>query len=118
MTTPFKIVCLLLVLTFFSCRKNEFANANDKITISFDGKHLNGKEKEKYLDSIFNLLKDQNNDSVTRNLHFKLSTEYYYNKNPKKSLAASLEVLRLSKEVTTKKESQKHFIILATAMEM
>lgn len=109
MTTPFKIVCLLLVLTFFSCRKNEFGNANNKITISFDGKHLTGKEKERYLDSIFTLLKYHNNDSVTRNLHFKLSTEYYYNKNPKKSLAASLEALRLSKEVDDKEGIAKAF---------
>ncbi|OXG09130.1 histidine kinase [Flavobacterium araucananum] len=102
MTTPFKIICLLLVLLFFSCKKTELASSKIKSTISFDDKHLVGKKKEKYLDSIFDLLKTQKNDSVIRNLYFKLSTEYYYNNNLKKTLRASLEAYRLSKEVDDK----------------
>ncbi|WP_291286913.1 tetratricopeptide repeat-containing sensor histidine kinase [Flavobacterium sp.] len=109
MTAPFKIICLFLLLTFFSCRKNEFADSNGKTTISFDDTYLKGEEKEKYLDSIFELLKIQKNDSLTRSLHFKLSTEYYYNKNEKKSLAASLEALRLSIEVDDKEGIAKAF---------
>lgn len=102
MKTPFKTICLLLVLLFFSCKKTEYASSKIKSTISFNDKQLVGKQKEKYLDSIFDLLKTQKNDSVIRNLYFKLSTEYYYNNNPKKTLRASLEAYRLSKEVDDK----------------
>ncbi|MEP6805500.1 MAG: ATP-binding protein [Flavobacterium sp.] len=70
--------------------------------MSFDDKRFGGKKKERYLDSIFDFLKVQKNDSVIRNLYFKLSTQYYYNNNPKKSLKTSLEAYRLSNEVDDK----------------
>lgn len=102
MATPFKIICLLLVLLFFSCKKTEFASSKIKSSISFDDKNLVGKKKEQYLDSIFDLLKTQKNDSVIRNLYFKLSTEYYNNNDLKKTLKASLEAYRLSKDADDK----------------
>ncbi|WP_255373823.1 ATP-binding protein [[Flexibacter] sp. ATCC 35103] len=102
MTTRFKIIFLLLVMMIFSCKKAKFNNSNIKTIISIEDKNLEGEKKEKYLDSIFDLLKIQKNDSVIRNLYFKLSTEYYYNNNLKKSLNASLEVFRLSNEVDDK----------------
>lgn len=108
MATIFKTMCLFLLMMFFSCKKTEFDDSNIKKTISYSDK-LEGKKKEKYLDSIFDLLKIQRNDSVIRNLHFKLSTEYYYNNNLKKSLIASLEALKLSKEVGDKEGIAKAF---------
>ncbi|MCV9927845.1 histidine kinase [Flavobacterium sp. LS1R49] len=102
MKTPFKIISLFLVLIIFSCNKTESSSGEIKTSISLDNKSLVGKRKEKYLDSIFNLLNAKKNDSVIRNLYFRLSTEYYYNKNLNKSLATSLMVLKLSKDVNDK----------------
>lgn len=102
MRTLFKIISLFLVLIIFSCKKNELSSAEIKTTLSFGNRQLGGKKKEKHLDSIFNVLNAKKNDSVIRNLYFKLSTEYYYNKNLKKSLSASLRALKLSKEVSDK----------------
>lgn len=87
------------MLITFSCKKTEPSNSEIKTSISFSNKYLEGSKKEKHLDSIFNLLNVKKNDSVIRNLYFSLSTEYYYNENLNKSLAASLRVLKLSKEV-------------------
>lgn len=109
MTTNFKIICLLLVFLFFSCKKTELASSKITSNISFGDKQLIGKKKENYLDSIFELLKTQKNDSVIRNLYFKLSTEYYYNNNQKKSLRASLKVYKMSNEANDKDDIAKSF---------
>lgn len=109
MTISYKIICLILVLLFFSCKKTELTSSKIKTTLSFDNNHLESKKKEKYLDSIFNVLQVQENDSVIRNFYFKLSTEYYYNNNLKKSLNVSLLVLALSEEVNDKEGMAKAF---------
>ncbi|WP_290965436.1 tetratricopeptide repeat-containing sensor histidine kinase [Flavobacterium sp.] len=71
--------------------------------------NLSPYQKEKYLDSILFLLKYQKNDSIIRNLYFRISTEYYYNNNIKKSLKTSLKVLKLSNEVDDKEATAKAF---------
>lgn len=109
MAIPHKIISLILVLLFFSCKKTELTSSKIKTTLSFDNNHLESKKKEKYLDSIFNVLQVQENDSVIRSFYFKLSTEYYYNNNLKKSLNVSLLVLKLSKEVNDKEGMAKAF---------
>ncbi len=94
---------------FFSCKKTDFTSSEIEKTLLFNSNHLDSKKKEKYLDSIFNVLKHEENDSVVRNFYFKLSTEYYYNNNLKKSLRASLLVLKLSKDVNDKEGMAKAF---------
>ncbi|MDX6183164.1 ATP-binding protein [Flavobacterium sp. Fl-77] len=94
---------------FFSCKKTALTSSKIKTTLSFDNNHLESKKKEKYLDSIFNVLRVQENDSVIRNFYFKLSTEYYYNNNLKKSLNVSLLVLKLSRQVNDKEGMAKAF---------
>jgi tetratricopeptide (TPR) repeat protein len=81
------------MLFIFSCQKNK--------AILFDKSHiddLSGNRKEKYLDSIVNLLKSKRNDSITRNLYLNIASEYYYINNSKKSLSVSLKALQLSKQ--------------------
>ncbi|MEN2403148.1 ATP-binding protein [Flavobacterium sp. MC2016-06] len=109
LATPLKIICLILLLMLFSCKKREFNNSKIGTTLSFKTNHLENKKKEKYLDSIFNVLQVEENDSVVRNFYFKLCTEYYYNNNLKKSLRVSLLVLKLSKEVNDKEGMAKAF---------
>jgi len=106
---PHKLICLILILIFVSCKKSELTSSNIKETLSFDNNHLESKKNEKYLDSIFKVLQIQENDSVIRNLYFKLSTEYYYNNNLAKSLKVSLLALKLSKEVNDKEGIAKAF---------
>ncbi|MFV8346464.1 sensor histidine kinase [Flavobacterium sp. ZB4P13] len=54
-------------------------------------------KKEQYLDSIGDLLQSKENDSIVREIHLKIATEYYYINNLEKSLSFSLKALRLSK---------------------
>lgn len=89
-----KNVCLFLLFFFlFSCKKNT--------TILFDKSQIDNlsvNKKEKYLDSIAELLKSKKNDSIVRDLYLKLASEYYYINNAKKSLNVSLKSLELSKQ--------------------
>ncbi|MEP6929701.1 MAG: tetratricopeptide repeat protein, partial [Flavobacterium sp.] len=101
MTTLFKFFFLLLAFLIFSCTKKQSTNTEFSRDISFVD-NLESNAKERYLDSINVLLQYQKNDSVTRNLYFKISTEFYNNNNFKKSLSASLMALKLSKEVDDK----------------
>jgi signal transduction histidine kinase len=85
-------VLFFLLIIFFSCKKNE--------PILFNETHFSSlaeSKKEKYLDSIINLLKSKKNDSVTRSLYLKIASEYYYLNNSKKSLNSSLKALELSR---------------------
>ncbi|TPG40962.1 ATP-binding protein [Flavobacterium pectinovorum] len=72
-----------------------------KNTINIDQKYfstISGSEKEKYLDSIVALLKNQKNDSVIRELYLRTGEEYYYLNNLKKSYSSSLTALQLSRK--------------------
>ena len=94
MITHTKIVCLFLMFFFhFSCKKNT--------TVLFDKSQIDDlsvNKKEKYLDSIVDLLKLKKNDSKLRDLYFNVASEYYYINNSKKSLNVSLKVLKLSRQ--------------------
>lgn len=84
--------CLFILFSFFSCKKNE--------TIVFDKIHienLSKKNKEHYLDSIFDLLQNKKNDSIVRNLYLDVALQYYYLNNLDKSLSVSFKALQLSK---------------------
>ncbi|PIF30226.1 histidine kinase/DNA gyrase B/HSP90-like ATPase [Flavobacterium sp. 9] len=93
MISPGKIVCLFLMLLLFSCKKHT--------TVLFDKSHIDNlsvDKKEKYLDSIVDLLKSKKNDSVIRDLYLKVASEYYYINNSEKSLKVSLKSLELSEQ--------------------
>jgi signal transduction histidine kinase len=112
LTTSHKIFFLFLILFAFSCTRNNLVNSESNKVILLSKNQLNNLssyQKEKYLDSILFLLKYQKNDSIIRNLYFRVSTEYYYNNNIKKSLKTSLKVLKLSKEVDDKEATAKAF---------
>lgn len=93
MISSAKIFCLFLLFFLFSCKKNT--------DVLFDKSHIDvlaDNKKEKYLDSIVDILKSKKNDSVSRDLYLKISSEYYYINNYKKSLKISLKSLYLSKQ--------------------
>lgn len=101
MSTLPKIICLLLILFFFSCQKNDSDASIKNNTILFDKSFLEGlekNEKEQYLDSIGDLLQSKENDSIVRESYLKVATEYYNINNLEKSLSFSLKALRLSKQ--------------------
>lgn len=101
MSTLPKITCLLLILFFFSCQKNDSDASIKNNTILFDKSLLEGlekNEKEHYLDSVSALLHSKENDSVVRESYLKVATEYYNINNLQKSLSVSLKALRLSKQ--------------------
>jgi signal transduction histidine kinase len=101
LNTLYKITSLLLLLFFFSCQKNDSDTHIKSNAVLFNKTYLESLEKNKkegYLDSIGDLLKSEENDSITRNLYLKVATEYYYINNLKKSLSFSLQALQLSRE--------------------
>lgn len=105
METLFKLIFLLIVIIFFSCKRENLKNS--KTDILFNNKNLESQSNEKYLDSLFDLLLLQKNDSVVRNSFLRLSTEYYYGNYFKKSLSASLTALKLSNEADDKERIAK-----------
>lgn len=101
MSTLTKIICLLPLFFFFSCQKNDSDAHVKNNTILFNKSFFDALEKNKkepYLDSIGDLLKTKENDSIVRETHLQIATEYYYINNLEKSLSFSLEALRLSKQ--------------------
>ncbi|MFV5700763.1 ATP-binding protein [Flavobacterium sp. XS2P12] len=92
---------MLLIPFFFSCQKKHSDVSAKNKTIIFDKSYLDGlkkNEKEKYLDSLGDLLKSKENDSVVREVYLKAATEYYNIDNLEKSLSFSLKALKLSKQ--------------------
>jgi signal transduction histidine kinase len=101
LSTLTKIICLLPLFFFFSCQENHSDASVKNRTPLFDKTYLEGLEKnnkENYLDSIGNLLKSKENDSIVREAYLKVATEYYYIDNLEKSLSFSLKALQLSKQ--------------------
>ncbi|SHM98395.1 tetratricopeptide repeat-containing sensor histidine kinase [Flavobacterium xinjiangense] len=101
MGTLSKITCFL-TLFIICCTKNKTVFHEKKDVIFFDKNYnnLTKLKKENYLDSLGDLLiKTRENDTLTRNLHLELATEYYYINNINKSLSHSEKALKLSKEV-------------------
>lgn len=94
-------IIFLFLLLLFSCKRKDSVDFEKNTAIFLDKNlidKLDKNKKEKYLDSIVDLLKFKKNDSIVRNLYLKTATEYYYINNFKKSLSASLNALRLSKQ--------------------
>jgi signal transduction histidine kinase len=101
LNTLTKLFCLLPLFFFFSCKKNDSDAYVKKETLLFNKSHLDGLEinkKEKYLDSISNLLNSKENNSIVREAYLNVATEYYYINNIEKSLSFSLKALQLSKQ--------------------
>lgn len=95
-TIPFIILVLLVFLG--SCSKNK--KNNDLIAYLDSEKYaLSSKEgKVFFLDSISQKIDDMPQDSLTRKLAFKISAEYYYLKDNKKSLKLSEKAYNLAHE--------------------
>ncbi|WP_241676551.1 ATP-binding protein [Flavobacterium pectinovorum] len=92
---------LLIVIISFVLWERKQSVSTRKNTINIDQKYfstISGSEKEKYLDSIVALLKNQKNDSVIRELYLRTGEEYYYLNNLKKSYSSSLTALQLSRK--------------------
>ena len=103
MKTKYKILGLLsFFLLIISCQKEkdtiDYKNKITKVLNNLDLSNLKEDGKEKLLDSLSQNLLNQNNDSINRNLLFKVVDKYYsINKNEKflnltnKLLALSIE---------------------------
>lgn len=103
MKTKYKILGLLsFFLLIISCQKKkdtiDYKNKITKVLNNLDLSNLKEDGKEKLLDSLSQNLLNQNNDSINRNLLFKVVDKYYsLNKNEKylnitnKLLALSIE---------------------------
>jgi signal transduction histidine kinase len=101
--TKYKILGLLsFFLLIISCQKEkdtiDYKNKITKVLNNLDLSNLKEDGKEKLLDSLSQNLLNQNNDSINRNLLFKVVDKYYsLNKNEKylnitnKLLALSIE---------------------------
>jgi signal transduction histidine kinase len=101
--TKYKILGLLsFFLLIISCQKKkdtiDYKNKITKVLNNLDLSNLKEDGKEKLLDSLSQNLLNQNNDSINRNLLFKVVDKYYsLNKNEKylnitnKLLALSIE---------------------------
>jgi signal transduction histidine kinase len=92
------VILIIAVISVILYQREQFISPS-KTNINFDNKYyskISGTKKEKYLDSIVGLLKNQKNDSVVRDLYLKTGEEYYYLNNLKKSFSSSSTALRLS----------------------
>lgn len=92
------VILIIAVISVILYQREQFING-PKSNINFDNRYfskISGIKKEKYLDSIVGLLKNQKNDSVIRDLYLKTGEEYYYLNNLKKSFSSSSIALRLS----------------------
>ena len=89
-----------MIISFVLWRKKQSVSKTTDV-IRFDQEHFSkipGSQKEKYLDSIVIILKNQKNDSIVRELYLKTGEEYYYLNNIVKSYSSSLIALRLSNQ--------------------
>lgn len=83
MKTKFKIVLLVnLLLILGSCqqkKKNDFKEKNYilKLSSKIQTNSLEPDEEVQYLDTIYRILQNQENDSLIRNIYFKIAVRYY-----------------------------------------
>jgi signal transduction histidine kinase len=93
----FSIVCLVLLL---SCQKQKdsIAYKNNVINLlsSINNSNLKDIEKEKKLDSVSQYVLSFENDSINRNLIFKIANQYYFLNYHDKYVDLSNKVLDLS----------------------
>lgn len=107
--TKYKLIgllgCLLLIL---SCEKKrdvvDYKNKTIVLLNSLDASNLNEADKVKSLDTLTIYVLAHNNDSINRNLIFKVANKYYFLNKYEKYINLSNKVLELSK----KKEDTAH----------
>lgn len=96
-----KIVVLVnLLLMLGSCQKKNFEAEKRKDVSAFiekiEATSLEDKQLEKYLDSICQKLQNLKNDSITRNLYFKIAVKYYNLNSLDKYINLTRKVHKLS----------------------
>lgn len=101
MKTKLKIILLVnFLLLMVSCQKNKFEIEKKNDVLAFlkkvEAKSLEPNEEEKYLDTLSQKLQSQENDSVTRNLYFKIAVKYYGLNSLDKYLSVTRKIHRLS----------------------
>jgi signal transduction histidine kinase len=107
--TKYKLIgllgCLLLII---SCEKKkdvvDYKNKTIVLLNSLDASNLNEADKVKSLDTLTRYVLAHNNDSINRNLIFKVANKYYFLNKYEKYRNLSNKVLELSK----KKEDTVH----------
>lgn len=107
--TKYKLIgllgCLLLII---SCEKKkdvvDYKNKTIVLLNSLDASNLNEADKVKSLDTLTRYVLAHNNDSINRNLIFKVANKYYFLNKYEKYRNLSTKVLELSK----KKEDTVH----------
>ncbi|RUT68369.1 hypothetical protein D0817_21845 [Flavobacterium cupreum] len=82
MKTKLKIIVLTtFLLLIVSCQRKKFEYGNkkdiSKLIENIEDESFNDNLKEKYLDTLCDKLQSLQNDSVTRNLCFKVAVKYY-----------------------------------------
>jgi signal transduction histidine kinase len=96
-----KIVVLVnLLLVLGSCQKKNIEAEKRKDVSAFIEKievtSLEDKQLEKYLDTIYQKLQSLKNDSITRNLYFKIAVKYYNLNSFDKYINVTRKVHKLS----------------------
>lgn len=81
MKAKFKIVLLLIFLQITACQNKsktpEFKQNVTRALKVLDTSSAENDEKEKIIDTLYNHLLKHQNDSVNRNLYFKIASKYY-----------------------------------------
>lgn len=94
------ILFVYFLLLIASCQKNKFENEKKNNAVVFfkklEAKSLEPYKEEKYLDTLIQKLQIQKNDSVTRNLYFKIAVKYYNLNRLDKYLVVAKRINRLS----------------------
>lgn len=94
------ILFVYFLLLIASCQKNKFENEKKNNAVVFfkklEAKSLEPYKEEKYLDTLLQKLQIQKNDSVTRNLYFKIAVKYYNLNRLDKYLVVTKRINRLS----------------------
>lgn len=93
----FSIVFLFLII---SCHKKKdtvaYKNSVNKLLSGIQKSNLEDTEKEKKLDSVSQYVLSYENDSINRNLIFKIANQYYFLKSYDKYIELTNKVLNLS----------------------
>ncbi|TRX36187.1 tetratricopeptide repeat protein [Flavobacterium sp. ZT3R18] len=108
MKAKLKIVLFISLLLLISCQKKKFElEKKDDVLVFFkktDVKDLDPNTEEKYLDTVCQKMQNQVNDSVTRDLYFKIAVKYF-NLN---SLDKYFKVTKIVYEQSIQKNDSAH----------
>ncbi|MEX0596347.1 MAG: tetratricopeptide repeat protein, partial [Candidatus Paceibacterota bacterium] len=92
-------ITILIIFTFISCKQdNELSKKVNSFYDEVYYENLHPNKKTHYLDSIFQLVNKQPNDSITRYEILTLSCAYYYLNEPKLSKSVAEKALTLASE--------------------